>query len=363
MVPDFISFYTSALTADGYFSLSGKCAEDTPSTRTFLICGGVSESSDFIKNVCLSLEKEGLFSQRFISVFDEEKLDGAYFPDVDVYIFDDNFHNSFSPSMPDCRQYTVDLGQAADRKEIFLNRGLIKEGMEKEKKYIEKTVRFLSTVRSVVLDTRKLSCDAVNTDKTERFVSRFVKREFGTLSSFSGKEYFRFLTTVTPKGINFPENTLVKMCPKLYCIDDKTGFISSLLISQLRESALICGFDVVSMLSPLKIQDSPEHIFVPELGIGVVTSDEIHPYKGECFKRISSLRFLDGEKMKRYKSRIRFNLSAEKELLSQAFYLMTQIKNAREEYSEIYSRSFCKEKIQSLEKETVSEILSYLNCT
>ncbi len=360
---DSVCFYISALTPYGYYSLADKCMEDTYNTRSFFVVGGVSESAEFIKNICLSLEKEGLFSQRFLSPFDSDCFDGAYFPDVDVYIFNGNCPNRPELRMPDCRQYTIDLGSAANKKELFLNKALIKQEIDNEEKYISKAIRFLSTVKSVCDDNLHLACSAVNAEKAERFVSRFIKREFGTISSFSGKEYFRFLSAVTPQGIDFPEGTLIKMCPKLYCIDDKIGLVSSLLISQLRESALLCGFDVVSMVSPFSEKKSPEHIFVPELGLGIITSDEIHPYKGECFKRISSQRFLDGEKMKKHKARIKFNLSAQKELLQQAFHLLDEAKKCREEYSEIYSRSYNKEKIQSLEKETVKEILSYLSCT
>ena len=363
MITNAASFYSGSLTPDGFYSVCSACAEDTCNTRTFIVRGGVSESASFIENVGKSLEKEGLYLQKFRNSFSPENLDGVYLPDVDVYIFDGNVHNNFVMSMPDSRQYFVDLSSAANRKELFLNKAIIREAMENEKKYIKKSVRFLSAVKSVTRDTQSLACDAVNAEKVERFVARFVKKELGSLSSFSGKEYFRFLTSITPQGVNFPENTLANMCPKVYCIDDKIGTVSSLLISQIRESTLLCGFDVISMISPFDPKGTPEHIFIPELGIGIITSDDIHHYKGDCFRRISTLRFLDGEKMKKHKSRIRFNIAARKELLNQAYFLLGEAEKYRNEYSEIYSRSFDKEKIQSLEKETVKEILTYFSCT
>ncbi len=364
MITNAATFYSGSLTPDGFFSVSSVCAEDSHNTRTFVVRGGVSESASFIGNVCTQLEKEGLYMQKFRNSFAPESLDGAYLPDVDVYIFDGNLHNSFIMSMPDSRQYSVDLSAAANKKELYLNKAIIREAMDNEKKYKEKAVRFLSAVKSVSNDTQRLASDAVNAEKIERFVARFVKKELGSLSSFSGKEYFRFLTSITPQGVSFPENTLVSMCPKIYCIDDKIGTVSELLISQIRESTLLCGFDVVNMLSPLKTQcTTPEHIFIPELGVGIITSNEIHHYRGECFRKVSSARFLDGEKMKKHKSRIRFNISARKELLNQAYFLLGEAKKHRDEYFEVYSRSFDKEKIQSLEKETVKEILTYFSCT
>lgn len=360
---DSACFYTSALTGDGYFSLADKCTQDSPDTRTYLIRGGLSESSGFIENVCASLIREGLFAQRFLNPFDPELTDGAFFPDVDVYIFNGNFPNKFNAYMPDCRQYTVNLGACANKKELFLNKSLIGEAMENERKYILKAVRFLSTAKTVIDDTERLACDAVNVEKIERFVSRFIKKEFGTVSSFAGKEYFRFLTVLTPYGISFNENTLTKMCPKLYCVDDKIGFVSSLLISQIRESAVLCGFDVINLMSHISKNKDAEHIIVPELGLGIITSNEIHPYKGESFRRINSQRFFESEKINKHKTRVRFNLNAEKELLQQASFLMKEAKKYRDEYYEIYSRGFNKEKIQSLEKETVREILSYISCT
>ena len=244
MISDSVYFYTDAVTPEGIFSLCKICSEDTSSTRTFLVRGSLNERFSFVENVCTSLEKEGIFSQKFLNVFDLQKLDGVYFPDIDVYLFS----SDFPLTMPDVRQYTIDLGIAANKKELFLNKELIREAQEREKKYIKKSAKFLLTARSVMEDNARLAGDCVNAEKIERFVSRFVKREFGTASSFSGKEYFRFLTAVTPSGCSFPESTLTNMCPKLYCIDDKLGFTSSLLMSQLRESALICGFDVINMV-------------------------------------------------------------------------------------------------------------------
>ena len=362
MVTNPVEFYVNCIGPEGVFSVCRECLSDTQDTRTYFVRGGIGESSDFISDVSTTLEKEGLFCQRFLSFYGEKYLDGAYFPDVDVYIFDGNFVRC-PVSLPDCRHYTIDLGVAARKKELFLSKVLISQAMEEERRYLKKTEKFLSTINSIKEDTLKLSCDAVNTDKVERFVSRFIKRELGTSSSFTGREYFRLLTAFTPEGIKFPENTLVRMCPKLYCIDDKTGTVSGSIISQIRESAMLCGFDVVSLLSPFGKGNKAEHIIVPEIGLGIITSNNFHRYEGECFKRVSATRFLDSEKMKKHKSGINFNLTAEKELSGQAFYLLGEARKCREEYSEIYSRSYDKEKIQSLEKETVKEILSYISCT
>lgn len=355
-------FFMNCPGPDGLFSLCEKSAEESMNTRTYSVTGGVGISARFIEEVASSLEKEGLVSQRFLNFYAEEGLDGVCFPEIDVYIFDGNM-SSFPMTLPDCRQYTVDLGVAAERKELFLNKALIEEEKRQEEKYFLKAVKFLSTAVSVKNDIRHLTGDAVNADKVERFVSRFVKREFGTAATFSGKEYFRMLTSVTPDGIMFPEETLTSMCPKLHCIDDKTGTVSVLLVSLIRESALLCGFDVISLLSPFEKNKVAEHIIVPELGLGVITSNESHPYKGSVFKRISSSRFFDGEKMKKHRARIRFNLNAEKELLTQASFLLGESRKCRKEYFEIYSRSYDREKIKTLAESTTREILSFISCT
>ena len=355
-------FFMNGAGPEGLFSLCGRSAEDSPNTRTYSVVGGIGLSSRFIENITSSLEKEGLVSQRFLSFYGEEGLDGAFFPELDVYIFDGNTAQ-FVSKAADCRQYTIDLGVAADRKELFMNKALIEQGKAEEKKYFSKAVKFLSTASSVKDDIRNLAGNAVNTDKVERFVERFVKREFGSVSSLPGREYFRMLSAVTPDGVVMPEETIISMCPKLYCIDDKTGTASPLLVSLIRESALLCGFDVISLVSPFEKRGLPEHIIVPELGLGVITSNESHPYKGDAFKRISSYRFFESEKMKKHRSRIRFNLNAEKELIGQAAFLLGEARKIRQEYFEIYSRSYDKGKIKALADEVTREILSCISCT
>ncbi len=355
-------FFMNSVGPEGLFSLGGRSADDSPDTRTYSVVGGIGLSSRFIESVTASLEKEGIVSQRFLSFYGEDGLDGAFFPELDVYIFDGNAA-PFVSKAADCRQYTVDLGMAANRKELFLNKALIEHGKAEEKKYFSKAVKFLSTACSVKDDIRNLAGNAVNTDKVERFVERFVKRELGTASSLPGREYLRMLSAVTPDGVIMPEETIISMCPKLYCIDDKTGTVSPLLVSLIRESALLCGFDVVSLVSPFEKRGFPEHIMVPELGLGVITSNESHPYKGDAFKRISSYRFFESEKMKKHRSRIRFNLNAQKELIGQAAFLLGEGRKFREEYFEVYSRSYDKKKIKTLANELTREILSYISCT
>ncbi len=362
MLANSVSFYVNSLGCEGKVSLTSLCAEETSSTRVFLVRGAVSESGKFIKNVASSLMKEGIYIQEFPNFYDKNILDGAYFCEADTYIFDANFVE-IPQRMIDCRCYTVDLGCAVSHSDTYKSRALIDEAREGEERFLKKATRFLSTAKSVQDDTRALSCDAVNADKIERFVSRFVKKEFGSFSSFSGNEYFRFLSAFTPNGLDFCEETVSSMGAKLYCIDDKTDACSSMLISQIRESAVLCGFDVISMLNPLKGGKMAEHIFVPELGLGVITSSKVHAHKGDCYRRISATRFLDSERMKKHKTRIKFNLNAESELLNQACFLLGEAKKSRDEYFEIYSRYTDSEKIKKLTEKTVSEILSFFNCT
>lgn len=355
-------FFMNGIGPEGLFSLSGKSAEALHDTRTYSVVGGIGLSSRFIETVTASLEKEGIMSQRFPCFYGEEGLDGAFFPELNVYIFDGNTAR-FSAGAVDCRHYTVDLGAAADRKELFLNKALIEQEKAEEKKYFSKAVRFISTAASVKEDIRNLTGNAVNADKTERFVSRFVKKELGTASSLHGREYFRMLTAVTPEGVALAEKTVLSLCPKLYCIDDKAGTVSPLLISQISESALLCGFDVISCISPFEKSGLPEHVMIPELGLGVITSNGSHPYKGEAFRRISACRFFESEKMKKHRSRIRFNLNAQKELICQASFLLGEARKSRQAYFDIYSESYDREKIKTLAAELTREILSYISCT
>ncbi len=355
-------FYVNSPCADGMFSVCGKCAEESPGTRTFSVVGGVGFSGRFIGEVADAAEKEGLITERFLNFYGEEGLDGVCFPEIDVYIFDGNI-SSFPVSLTDCRNYIINLGAAGDKKQLYLSRALIEEAKGEEEKYFSKAGKFISTARSVRKDIINLTGNAVNAEKIERFISRFVKKELGTYSAVCGREYFRMLTAVTPDGISFAAETFERMCPKIYCIDDRTGTVSSVILSLVRENALLCGFDVMSLLSPFGGGDSPEHIIVPEAGLGVITSNDNHRYKGDVFRRISAQRFFDSEKMKKHRARIKFNLGAEKELLNQAFYLLGEGRKCREKYTEIYLRFYDKEKIKTLVAETTREIMSFVSCT
>lgn len=355
-------FYVNSPCAEGMFSVCGKCAEESENTRTYCVTGGIGFSGIFIKEVAQRVEREGLVTERFLNFYGGEGLDGVCFPEIDVYIFDGNI-SFFSMPLTDCRSYIINLGATGDKKQLYFSQALIKEMKNEEEKYFEKAGRFIATAQSVRRDIVNLTGNAVNAEKIERFVSRFIKKELGTYSSVCGREYFRMLTAVTPDGIAFPTETIGIMCPKLYCIDDKTGAVSSVILSLIRENALICGFDVINLLSPFGDGKSPEHIIIPEAGLGIITSDENHRYSGDTFRRVSAQRFFDSEKMKKHRGRIKFNLGAEKELLNQAFYLLGEGRKCRDKYYEIYSRFYDREKIKTLAEETTREIMSFISCT
>lgn len=354
-----VYFYINSLGCNGKISLCNECIRDSPLTRAYLVRGGTGVKSQFIKDVSSSLMKEGLKAQLFLNFLDSSRLDGAYFPEIDTYLLDADFSYIHSPLIGSC-QYNVDLGQAEDKKELYSCRALILKAMSDEEKYVNKAVKFLSTVKSIRDDTVKISNDSVNAEKTERFVSRLVKKEFGSFSQYPGREYFRFLSSVTPDGIRLPESTFQKMCPKIYIIEDKTNVVSRLLLTQIRDNALLCGFDVISLLNPLEKGKSPEHLIVPELGLGIFTSNRNHKYSGEYFKKISSTRFVDSEKIKNHKTRINFNLGAEKELLNQAYFLLDKAKTYRDEYLNIYERHTDMNKIKEISDKLKTEMLSYI---
>src|SRR5690606_26753651 len=130
-------------------------------------------------------------------------------------------------------------------------------------------------------------------EKILRYAVKFSFRELKPVSDKKGNEGIRFLSSVTPKGIFIFNDTASLLCERLIIIKDEWGASSRILLAQIRSLALSAGYDIITCYCPLAPNEKIEHIFIPSLGLGFVTSNHWHSFDIPSYRTIHAQRFTD----------------------------------------------------------------------
>ncbi len=352
-------FFIGTLTPDGFKSLTEKDFNNNDNYKTYIVKGGrYTASPKLIEMIADEIEKEGFITERMTDFLDCEKLCGVYFPEINISVFDGNSPYNTNACYDDCKQYYISLSDCMNKESLFDRQNQIIDFTIKMNNYIEKSLRFITASKSIYDDNLRIANNIIDTEKTERFVTRFSKKEFGSPTGKGAKEYQRFLSSFSPESITVYDMTIKKTCPKIIVIEDKIGSASAVISNQLKNAAILSGFDVISCICPLKNNESPEHLIIPGLGLGIFTSDKAHPFKGEPYKKINANRFYNLDSVKKNRARINFNNKAFEELSNQACYLLSNAKNYQDKLFSLYDKYTDYKMVIEIKNKIKTEILS-----
>lgn len=355
------SFYLSTNTAHGYKSLFEKACTPDSNSRIYIVKGASSKiRSRFIKDISESLLKEGFYYEQIVCSYDKNKVEGVIFEDLNVCIFDGNYKNKLDPMFCECTQYIINLGEICKRNELFLKRDEIIPLYNSAKESSKKCNKFLVAAVSMQEDISRIVGKSVSADKLEKFVNRFAKKEFGCIGDKVGNTSLRFLSAIGSDGYTTQFDTIKNMCARIFVLEDKANCVSDTFISQIKDCALMCGYDIILCVEPISSNKS-EHIIIPELSLGIFTSNGLHQWDGEYTKKINSSRFTDRDTIKNHKTRIKFNLDAINELISQSCIHLENMKKTIDTIDAIYDKFSNTDDIDSYVFSTKEDILSLVD--
>jgi hypothetical protein len=257
---------------------------------------------------------------------DPDSLDGIIVPSIYSSIGDGTLPHSIEPKWPGVVDYLIDLGEYWDKSGLISQKGRIIELQTRINALYERAFRFLNAAGSLNQDTYRCALECVDSDKLDKLALKIARRELNPIKGKQGLERCRFLSAITANGIKTYFETVNTICQKVYSIDDEYG-TGRLLLSHLRSLALDSGYDIITCFCPMSPFDKIEHILIPELNLGFITSNHWHKYDGEPIKNIHISRFTDINRLKTRRPRISFNRRAYRDLIEEA---VIQIANAKQ---------------------------------
>ena len=341
-----IRVFLGANSSAGFLSKFSSLYQPDGDWFAYIIKGGPGTGkSSFMKKAAEALEADGLNIIRVPCSSDPDSLDGVIFPEIRACICDGTAPHVMDPEYAGDSSSVVNLCDCWNARALREAAPRIIESQKKNKLLLSRAGRFISAAGQLLKDTYQTSLQSVNREKLEHYCVRLADAEFGEKAAEIGRETGVFLSGLTPKGNVQFDDTLHALCPRVILVEDDYGAAGRLILESLKSEALLSGHDVIAGYCPLFGEEKLEHLIIPSLGLGFFTQNSWLTYHFEPETQVRTARFYNGKTLKAHTERMNFNKRAAKELLEEAYRLLTDAKAAHDELEAHYVPNMDFEKV------------------
>ncbi len=319
-------FFLGANTANGFYPLTNELLRERDDIRLYLIKGGPGTGkSTLMKAVCRRAQEKGIAFERIYCSSDPDSLDGVYLPSLHTAVLDATPPHPFELKFPGVCGKIIDMGQCWNIGLLEKNAGEILRLTRANSEAHAACLRFLSAAGRLQSERMQLVLPDTDLLRVMRHVKRICAR---LLPEREQKSIVtrRFLSACTPKGEVFFYETLCGLCEQIIAVEDDIGAVSAAFMQTVLHEAVDRGLHVIACPCILRPDGTPEHILIPELKLGFITSNSYHIAPDSVEKTVSASRFVDVQAAKAHKNRFSFYRKVQAELLDGAVEKLEQAK-------------------------------------
>ena len=304
-------FYYGVYSPQGFYSLASR--PNFSAERNYLL-KSYSEKfkQDVFNSVKAVLQKISMCYTDFCA---GDRSIGVYCADAGFRLLDATYEKYNTTSVDAIFDFT-DIGNSQQTDKL----------LDLRRQSVDRAVRFLSACRCISNDMVRLDVADMDIAKINRYTSRLWANASDGLRGSVGTEHKRFVTCITPAGVELNMEAFDIYCERVVCVCDRSGACAGRIVDRIRRYALSSGYDVISCICPLNINSGPEHLIIPELKFGIFTCKHYHRADFENGRRVSAGRFLSSEESLT-KRRMDFSFKAYKRLMQEVF---SSLENVRE---------------------------------
>ncbi len=332
------AFFLGANTPGGFYSLFDELCDPADGWRLYIIKGGPGTGkSTLLKKIAAEADRRGLYCERIHCSSDPASLDGVIVPSLKLSAADGTAPHVLEPKYPGVCETLVDLG-------AFRNDARLRENAEEIIRLTEENraahlscTRFLNAAGYAEKDLVKLAAGALDMEKTQAFASHLCRRELGAGAGGSAAVRRRFLSAFTPGGVHVFYGTAETLCERQIVLADEFGLAAAVIVETLCAAALEAGYSVIRCLCPLSPESKTDHILIPELSLGVFTSNARHPFSFENERRVQCARFMNAAELRAHRNRLHFIARARAEMLDAALERLRGAKALHDRLEEYYT--------------------------
>lgn len=336
-----VTFFLGANSPSGFYSLYDQLLDPNEARRIFLLKGGAGcGKSSLMRHVAEALAGAGERVEYIRCSGDPDSLDAVIFHDLRAAIVDATAPHVREAALPGVVESYINLDRFYDHAALVEKREDIQARTTGYKGKYKRAYRCLTAAAQLQEDDRELLLTPELEERMARRARGILSREVKKTGRQSGRAVQRFLGAVTCQGVLCRFDTVDALCKRVYELRDTYGLGAGMLTT-LAAGAMGAGYDVILCPSPL-FPDRCEHLLIPELSLGFVTSTPELPYSGrdhlgQAFRRIRVDAMADGELLGQYRSRLKFSRKVRAALLDEAVEALGQAKAEHDRLEALYN--------------------------
>lgn len=329
-------YFLGSNSCSGFYSLFEKFTAEDSIENLYIIKGGPGcGKSSFMRSIASAMKDEGLDVEFVLCTGDIDSLDGIYIPAVKTAYLDGTAPHVLEPRYAGIYEAYVNMGIYYDSPTITAHFEEIKRYTDLYKGFYEKAYNCLEAAERF----QKGIYDKLFTEKTFSTIARrtqgIIARELKKTGRSRGKVKYRFISALCSNGYICRYDTASSYCNNLYVIDNDFG-LAPYLINPVCQAALSRGYDVIKCPSPFTPAVT-EHILIPELSLGFVSSCKSTTCTAQQYKHIRLDSLIDKETLRKNRRYYRSQTALRNALMEKAYEYLKNAGLIHEEIERIYN--------------------------
>lgn len=350
-------FFLGANSPKGFYSRFDQLFNYKEGCCSVLIKGGPGTGkSTVLKKAAAVLKDKGVSTELIYCTADTDSLDAVITADGAFSALDATLPHAAEPKYPGAYEEILDLSACWNGAVLKSNMAKITALFDANRELHAKARKYIAAAAELLEEAARLSAETLSPEKIVRTASRICTREFGKKRRRRGSEKLRFLSAVTDKGVFMFRDTPRILCDRIYVMEDDCGAASRIFMNTVRRTALDYGLDIITCRCGIFPGEKNEHIFIPEMRLGFMTSNRRHPFAEQPYRVIHAKRFSAEKQAGKSKLRIRFCLRTAAELIDEAAAFMKEAKAVHDRLEQEYIAAMDFEKVSEKTEEFIASL-------
>ncbi len=321
------AYFAAANSAYGFYSLFGEIYNERELDSLYIIKGGPGTGKSTLMNKAAEkAEKLGYSVDIYYCSSDTSSLDGVYINELKTALIDGTAPHIHDPKFPGVSGEIINLGDGWDHEKLLSERSAIERLFSEKSAAYERVYRYLSAAGTAETDIIKGIEYALLKDKMTSAVKRIIAKNIGVKSGYSSAKR-RFISAYGKDG----RKTLETLWGKAERIINVTDFYGSgrIIMDKVKETGRDYGLDMTVAPSPL-LPEHAEAVYFESSGVLYILSEN------DGDETVNSKRFVNNEKLKEIRGKLRFSEKIKETLISEAERSLHETGVIHEKIEEIY---------------------------
>ncbi len=265
-------FFLGANSSEGFYSEFANAYETVDGWRAFIIKGGAGTGkSSFMRKVARAATEKGKGVICCPCSSDPDSLDAVIIESEKIIFMDGTAPHIVEPRLWGATDCIINLGEFWNKTNLYNKRNQIVEKTRINKSFHQKAADYLCAAGSLLrqnFEGAKRCLDQQRRDQLKLLYRSLIPEKTG-----QGREWVRFLSGVTPKGVLSFTETVDENYKNVFIIPDLYGAASNQVLTDVRERLNKNGYNFITVKSPFLPSLITEHILIPEISVAFVSEN------------------------------------------------------------------------------------------